>query len=166
MENPQDEVAVMGRICHVGTGYGIIAKGYYLKLDDKGQCSLIITQGKKDKRKKVGDAEQQALIASMNDNSEGGERILAMAQVEGVAACQWHTLKLRFEGNKLTGFVDGQQVVTANSMLYPRGMAGLMAPMQEQRICTPYFDNVRIMPVGPRQATSTLPSLDIRPLYQ
>ena len=164
--NPQDEVAVMGRICHVGTGYGIIAKGYYLKLDDKGQCSLIITQGKKDKRKKVGDAEQQALIASMNDNSEGGERILAMAQVEGIAACQWHTLKLRFEGNKLTGFVDGQQVVTANSMLYPRGMAGLMAPMQEQRICTPYFDNVRIMPVGPRQATSTLSSLDIRPLYQ
>ena len=88
------------------------------------------------------------------------------ANYEGIAACQWHILKLRFEGNKLTGFVDGQQVVTANSMLYPRGMAGLMAPMQEQRICTPYFDNVRIMPVGPRQATSTLPSLDIRPLYQ
>ena len=32
--NPQDEAAVMGRLCDVGSGYGIWAKGYYLKLDD------------------------------------------------------------------------------------------------------------------------------------
>lgn len=48
--NPLDEVAVMGRLCDVGSGYGIWAKGYYLKLDDKGNCSLVISKGKKTRR--------------------------------------------------------------------------------------------------------------------
>lgn len=169
--NPQDEAALMGRVCHVGTGYGIIAKGYYMKLDDKGRCSLVITRGKENKKEKVGDAEQQALIAAMDDKTEGGEKILATADLtnDGVHASfalQWHSLKLRFDGDVITGYVDGREVVKATSAQYPRGMAGLMAPMQEPRISTPYFDNLEIVPVGRSAATPAMPLPDIKPLYK
>ncbi len=161
----------MGRVCHVGTGYGIIAKGYYMKLDDKGRCSLVITRGKENKKEKVGDAEQQALIAAMDDKTEGGEKILATADltnggVHASFALQWHSLKLRFDGDVITGYVDGREVVKATSAQYPRGMAGLMAPMQEQRISTPYFDNLEIVPIGRSAATPAMPQPDIRPLYK
>ena len=164
--NPQDEAAVMGRVCHVGTGYGIVTKGYYLKLDDKGRCSLVITRGKKDKKALVGDAEQQALIAASQDDSEGGERLLATAQVDGVGPLGWHRLTLRMEGDTLTGYVDGRQVVTAISAQYPKGMAGLLVPMQEKRIPTPYFDNMRITPIGSSHATTTNLLPDTKPLYE
>ena len=52
-----------------------------------------------------------------------------------------------FEGDTITGYVDGKQVVQAKSDRYPKGMVGLMAPMQQHRICTPYFDNLRIVPL-------------------
>ena len=38
--NPGDQAGVMGRLCDVGSGYGIWAKGYYLKMDDKGKVTL------------------------------------------------------------------------------------------------------------------------------
>ncbi len=150
--NPQDEAAVMGRLCDVGSGYGIWAKGYYLKLDDKGNCSLVITRGKPDQKELIGDAEQQAAILARTDIEVGGEYVLAGARIEGIGACQWHSLKLRFLGDELTGFVDGREVVKATSSRYPSGMAGLMAPLQKHRVCTPYFDNLKIQPV-------------IRPMY-
>ena len=98
--NPLDEVAVMGRLCDVGSGYGIWAKGYYLKLDDKGNCSLVISKGKKDQKELIGDAEQQAMILARTDVEVGGEYVLATAKIEGINACEWHSLKLRFLGNK------------------------------------------------------------------
>jgi len=150
--NPQDEAAVMGRLCDVGSGYGIWAKGYYLKLDDKGNCSLVITRGKLDPKELIGDAEQQAAILARTDIEVGGEYVLDSASIEGIGPCQWHSLKLRFLGDELTGFVDGREVVKATSARYPCGMAGLMAPLQEHRVCTPYFDNLKIQPV-------------IRPMY-
>lgn len=146
---PGDEAGVMGRLCDVGSGYGIWAKGYYLKLDDQGNCTLVLTQGKRNKKELIGDKEQQALILARKDAEVGGEYTIASAKVENVAACQWHNLKLRFEGNLLTGYVDGKQVVFATSDRYRKGMAGLMAPLQSRRISTPYFDNLKIEPLSP-----------------
>ena len=163
--NPQDEAAVMGRVCDVGSGYGVWAKGYYLKLDDKGNCSLVITRGKLNPKELIGDAEQQAMILARKDVEVGGEYTLDSAKIEGVSACQWHSLKLRFLGDELTGFVDGKEVVKATSERYSRGMAGLMAPLQKQRVCTPYFDNLKIQPIGRTKATEKLQTLDIRPMY-
>ena len=145
--NPQDEAAVMGRVCDVGSGYGIWAKGYYLKLDDQGHCTLVITRGKLDQKELIGDKEQQEAILARKDVEVGGEYTLATAQVEGIAPCHWYNLRLRFEGDTITGFVDGKQVVQAKSDRYPKGMVGLMAPMQQQRISTPYFDNLKIVPI-------------------
>ena len=144
---PGDEAAVMGRLCDVGSGYGIWAKGYYLKLDDQGNCTLVLTCGKRNKKELIGDKEQQELIRSRKDEEVGGEFTITSAKVEDVAACQWHNLKLRFEGERMTGYVDGKQVVSATSDRYQKGMAGLMAPLQSRRVSTPYFDNLRIVPL-------------------
>lgn len=162
--NPGDEAGVMGRICDVGSGYGIWAKGYYLKMDDKGKVTLILTRGKLDKKELIGDKEQQALILARKDVEIGGEYTLAEAVVSGVAACLWYNLKLRFDGDRITGYVDGAEVVQATSDHYGRGMAGLIAPLHERTVSTPYFDNLHITPFGRTQANATAIPV-IRPLY-
>ena len=107
----------------------------------------MLTRGKPDPKELIGDAEQQALILARKDKEIGGEYTLATAQVKGVAACQWHNLKLRFQGNQITGYVDGQETVSAVSDHYRKGMAGLLAPIQQKRVSTPYFDNLVIAPL-------------------
>lgn len=161
--NSGDEAGVMGRLCDVGSGYGVWAKGYYLKLDDQGKCSLVITRGKLDQKELIGDAEQQALILARTDVERGGEYVLDQAVAEGVRPYGWHSLKLRFEGDKLTGYVDGRKVVEAISAQYPKGMAGLLAPMHDRSVSTPYFDNLKITPLSGAMEHPSLPS--VRPLY-
>ena len=162
--NPGDEAGVMGRLCDVGSGYGVWAKGYYLKLDEHGKVTLILTRGKRDQKELIGDKEQQALILARKDVEIGGEYTLAEAKVNGVSSLQWHNLKLRFEGDQIMGFVDGVEVVRATSDHYGKGMAGLIAPLHERSVSTPYFDNLRIVPLGRTQATSTaIPTM--QPLY-
>ena len=112
----------------------------------------------------IGDAEQQALILTRKDAEIGGEYTLASAKVAGVAPLQWHNLKLRFNGDQLTGYVDGGEVVSTVSGHYGKGMAGLMAPMQKLRVSTPYFDNLKITPVG-QELSTPAQALDIEPLY-
>ena len=165
--NPKDEAGIMGRLCDVGSGYGIWAKGYYLKLNDQGVCTLVLTRGKHDPKEMIGDAEQQALILARKDKEIGGEYTLAIAQVKDVAACQWHNLKLRFQGSQITGYVDGQAVISVTSDHYKKGMAGLLAPLQPQRVSTPYFDNLIIAPLDLRpslEATFKSPSDETKPI--
>lgn len=162
--NPGDEAGVMGRLCEVGSGYGVWAKGYYMKMDERGHVELILTRGKRDQKELIGDKEQQALILARKDVEIGGEYTLAETLVSGVAACQWHNLKLRFDGDHITGYVDGIEVVQATSGHYGRGMAGLIAPLHERTVSTPYFDNLCITPLGRTQANATeIPA--IHPLY-
>ncbi|MBR5394412.1 MAG: galactosylceramidase [Bacteroidaceae bacterium] len=162
--NPQDEAAVMGRLCDVGSGYGIWAKGYYLKLDDHGKVTLILTRGKRDQKELIGDKEQQEAILARKDVEIGGEYTLSEAKVGGITSLQWHNLKLRFEGDDITGYVDGKEVVKTTSDHYRTGMAGLMAPLQEKRVCTPYFDNLKITPIGRTKAVKNL-RMNVEPLY-
>jgi galactosylceramidase len=148
--NPGDSAAVMGRVNNVGSGYGFIPKGYFLQLGDDGRCRLVIVRGKKDKKKTLGDAEQQALIKAgkAGDDSEGGEKELGAVQLPDIGPNQWHNLKLRFDGTAITGFVDDKPVLTATDTLYIRGMAGLMAGGDKKKLSTPYFDNVLIKGVN------------------
>ena len=183
--NPGDEAGVMGRLCDVGSGYGIWAKGYYLKINDQGKVTLILTRGELDQKELIGDKEQQEAILARKDVEIGGEYTLAEAclgkeelrvkseelrvknekSAGASIALQWHNLKLRFEGDQITGYVDGVEVVKATSDHYRKGMAGLIAPLQEKRVSTPYFDNLRITPLDRHKATQPQPELDIRPLY-
>ena len=171
--NPQDEAAVMGRLCDVGSGYGIWAKGYYLKLDDQGNCKLVITRGKLDQKELIGDKEQQEAILARGDVEIGGEYVLAEANLtkneelrmkNGAIALQWHNLKLCFDGDQITGYVDGVEVVRATNDHYRKGMAGLMAPLQEHRVSTPYFDNLKITPLGHTKPVAA-GRLNVEPLY-
>lgn len=161
---PGDEAGVMGRICDVGSGYGIWAKGYYLKIDDKGHCSLMITCGKLDKKELIGDAEQQALILARTDMEVGGEYVLDETDINGLSACSWHNLKLVFDGDSIIGYVDGVAAVKANDSRYGKGMAGLIAPLQEKRVSTPYFDNLKISPLGRTEPDGTMVQ-SVNPMY-
>lgn len=142
--NPGESVAVMGRVNHVGSGYGFIPKGYFLQLGDDGGLRLVVVRGKVDKKKPVGDAEQQALIRAGKDEGEGGEKVLATVRLPNVGPGRWHNLKLRFEGSNITGLFDGKPALSANDALYPRGMTGLLAGGEKTKLSTPYFDNVLI----------------------
>lgn len=153
--NPQDEAGVMGRLCHVGSGYGVWAKGYYLKLNPRGDVTLHITRGKLNPAELIGDAEQQALILARKDNEVGGEYTLDSVRVSGISACQWHRLSLRMEGAEIVGCLDGKPVVRATEDRYAKGMAGLLAPRQGEHVSTPYFDNLSIRPLGHSKPTPT-----------
>ena len=118
--------AVMGRINHVGTGYGSVPRGYFLEMGHDGECRLVVIRGPKDK-----------------DNSEGGEKVLGSARIPGIHAKDWHKLKLRFNGSTITGFVDGKTVLRATDTLYSRGMVGLMTG-GGKKLSMSYFDNLLI----------------------
>lgn len=163
--NPGDIAGVMGRVNDVGSGYGIIPKGYYLELDDSGLCRLILTRGKKDKKELTGDAEQQALIKKQNDESEGGEKVLGEIKVSGISHSQWHQLKLRFSGSEITASVDGKQVLKVTDATYTKGMAGLIAG-GGKKPSMPYYDNLLINEVSGNVPKPTLPMEAVQPLYK
>jgi galactosylceramidase len=141
--NAGESAAVMGRINHVGTGWGSIPKGYFLQLGDDGECKLVVVRGEKKKNEPVGDAEQQALIKARKDDSEGGEKILGTVRLNNIGPNRWHNLKLRFDGTTITGFVNGKLALTVTDHLYSRGMTGLMAG-GGKKLSMPYFDNLLI----------------------
>ena len=143
--NPGDSAGVMGRVNNVGPGYRSVPKGYFMTLGDNGDCRLVVIRGlKRDKKELEGDAEQQALIKAGRDDSAGGELLLGTTQLPNIHSAQWHNLKLRFEGQFITALVDGKTVLTATNNLYTHGMAGLRAGSGEQKLSTPYFDNLLI----------------------
>lgn len=155
--NPGDSAAIMGRVNHVGTGWGFIPKGYFLQADASGKCCLVVIRGKKNKKKAEGDAEQQALIKAAKDDGEGGEKELGSVQLAGFKPGEWHNLKLRFQGTTITGIVDGKPVLTVTDDLYAHGMAGFLAGGDKKRLSTPYFDNLLVNAVGapaPNAATA------------
>lgn len=164
--NPGDSAAVMGRVNHVGTGYGCIPQGYFLQLTDDGTCQLVVVRGKREKKKPVGDAEQRALIQQQEDDTEGGEKVLGTAQLPDSRPNQWHNLKLQFEGSTITGFVDGKPVVSVTDALYSRGMAGLMAAKHVgKELSTPYYDNLLINRVNAASPEPSTPLPSQSPIY-
>ena len=163
--NSGDSAAVMGRVNDVGYGYGSVPKGYFLQLDDDGQCRLVVIRGKVDKKKIVGDAEQQALIKAGADDGEGGEKILGTVQLPKLSFNQWHNLKLRFTGSTISALVDARPVLTATNNLYTHGMAGLMAGGDKKKLCTPYFDNVMIKAPNTPDPNPTPSTTGQSPIY-
>lgn len=144
----QNETAgIMGRVNHVGTGYGFVPKGYVLQLKADGVCELLVVRGKARKKAPVGDAEQQAILRAQNDEIEDGEKLLASAQLSDIAPYERHNLQLRFEGANIIGLVDGKPVLSASDALYSCGMIGLLAGQEETVTSAPYFDNLRIDPL-------------------
>jgi galactosylceramidase len=164
--NPGDSAAVLGRINHVGTGYGFIPKGYSLQLSENGLCRLVVIRGKKEKKKIVGDAEQQAIIKLQNDEGVGGEKELGVVLISNIAPNQWHNLKLRFEGSTIIGFVDAKQIIKVTDTLYSHGMAGLKASGSRNILSTPYFDNLLINAINESIPKPTSGTPEQKPIYK
>jgi len=141
--NYGDSAGVMGRVNDVGTGFGSIPKGYFLKLDSDGQLRLVVVRGKKSKRA-TGDAEQQALFKASAQVMEYGEKELSSVQLPNIAPHQWHNVKLGFEGSTITGYVDGKPVLSVTDTLYTHGMAALLAGGDEKNLSTPFYANLLI----------------------
>ncbi len=127
---------------------------------------MIVIRGEKDKKKIVGDTEQQALIKAGKDDSEGGEKALSTFRISNIAAGKWHNLKLCFNGSVITGFVDGNQVVKATDLLYETGMAGLLALGEKKTLSIPYFDNLLINKPDGALPFPTVLSKKIKPIYK
>ena len=124
--NDSASAAVMGRINHVGTGYGSVPKGYFLQLDQNGECRLVLIRGQKDK-----------------ENPEGGESVLGAVRLNNAKSSRWHNLRLRFDGSNITALVDGNVVLRATDTSYAKGMVGLMTG-GGKKLSMSYFDNVFI----------------------
>jgi galactosylceramidase len=163
---PGDTAGVMGRVNHVGTGFGCIPKGYYLQLGHDGVCSLIVVHGETKKRQMLGDAEQQALVKSHKDGFEDGQKVLAEVQLSMIEPNQWHHLELRFAGAKIAAIVDEKPVLSVDDDNHSHGMAGLMAARREgNQLSMPYYDNLLVKTVGGPVPRPTRPAPTHLPIY-
>jgi galactosylceramidase len=135
---------VMGRVNNVGSGYGCVPKGYYLRLAVDGSCALFTTQAK--------------------DEADGKQLVTGMAP--NVTGNQWHNVKLQFSGATISGFVDGVQVLSTTNNLYSRGLAGLITGGDTNNRNTALFDNLRINAVGAATPKPTVFTKNQSPIYK
>jgi galactosylceramidase len=135
--------AVMGRIGSTGGGYGCNPKGYYLRLYTAGRCELWASNSKKN-------GDPGAILASGNAPGAPGE---------------WHNLKIQFVGPQITGFVDGNQVLSASDSQFKSGNAGLATGAEGNIRDTVMFDNLIINTVNGPAPKPTVFSADQVPLY-
>ncbi len=131
--------ALMGRVNHVGTGYGFIPKCYLFELAADGTCRLVSVDGKEDPAELVGDAEQRALITAA-DHRAGGEQLIAEATAAANPG-RWQRLTLRFSGARITTLLDGEPLLGTVHTTHTAGMAGLLAGT-EPSFSTPRFANL------------------------
>jgi galactosylceramidase len=136
---------VMGRISNVGTGYGCVPKGYYLRFSGDGSC---------------------ALYATTQARNEVAGNELATGTAANIAGNQWHNVKLQFSGDLITGFVDGARVLSATNNLHSRGMAGLVAGSDTRIRNTACFDNLLINSVGAAAPKPTVFAENQSPIYK
>jgi galactosylceramidase len=73
------------------------------------------------------------------------ERLLAKGEVP-FAPDQWHTLALRFNGDRITAEIDGQAVAAVTDATYALGACALMSGWNQA-----YFDNFKLNPARPAQ---------------
>ena len=135
---------VMGRVNNVGTGYGTVPKGYYLRLAVDGSC---------------------ALFANTQARNEAAGSQLATGTAANIAGNQWHNVKLQFSGATITGFVDGAQILSVTNNLYSRGMAGLITGDFKTRN-TACFDNLLINAVGAAAPKPAVFAKSQTPMYK
>ena len=155
---------VMGRVNNVGDGYGCVPQGYYLRLAADGSCALVTISGKAGKVE-LGDKEHQAQLRAAGNSGEKGENQMTAGTAANVASNQWHNVKLQFSGDRITGFVDGAQVLAMTNNLYSHGMAGLITGDRQIRN-TACFDNLLINAVGAATPKPTVFTENQSPIYK
>ena len=135
---------LLGRVSNTGGGYGCNPKGYYVRLDADGACSIwLSTQAK---------------------NGAPGKQ-LGTVSAGDIGTNQWHNLKLQFSGTNLTACVDGKPVLSVGDGTYPRGLAGLVTGGEGDTRNTALFDNLIINTVNGVKPEPTVFPQDATPMY-
>jgi galactosylceramidase len=142
---------VMGRLSNVGTGYGCVARGYYLRLSADGTCALFLSG-------------QSGARGAGAQPAEGTQ--LANGKAANIAANQWHNLKLQMAGANLKGFVDGVEILSATNSASAKGMAGLCAGENPNARSAADFDNLLINAVGAPTPKPTVFAASQTPMYK
>lgn len=158
---------VMGRINDVGGGYGCTPKGYYLRVSPDGAYALVVIDGKAGPQE-LGDKEHQERLkaeATAGKPRPQGEQGVATGVIAGFDRTKWHTMKLEFSGDNITGYIDGQKVVDAKDSRFPKGMPGLVACDHDNEFSTAYFDNLKIAPLGEAKVNASPVSIKRVPIY-
>jgi len=158
---------VMGRVNDVGNGYGCTPKGYYLRVSPDGAYALVAIDGKAGPQD-IGDKENQERLkaeAAAGKPRPRGEQGVATGVLVGFDRTKWHTVKLEFSGDSITGYIDGQNVVAVKDTRFSHGMAGLVACEHDRELSTAYYDNLKIMPAGAATTEAQVPSAKPAPIY-
>jgi galactosylceramidase len=136
---------VMGRINSTGNGWDGDPNGYYMRLYPDGGCELYLA----------------------NQQIKGSrERQLAVGSARRLRGNRWHNVKLRFAGSKITGFVDGVQVISVDDHTFGNGLAGLIAAGEGTARSRAMFDNLMITAVDAPKPPATVFAQDDHPIYQ
>jgi len=136
---------LLGRVNSTGNGWDNTPKGYYMTVSADGSVDLR--------------SSTQAGNNPPGDQLDSGTVPLFDPRV-------WHTLKLRFVGGHIDGFVDGKQVVKADSTVWGRGMAGLLTGGLDDHRNTALFDNLIINTIDGSQPPATVFAQDSSPIYK
>ena len=80
------------------------------------------------------------------DAGTGHYQVLASAEGGGFELEQWYTLRLLVQGETLTAFVDGQEVMSARDATLASGRAGVAAYAARGV----EFDNLAVLAVTPQ----------------
>jgi galactosylceramidase len=142
----------MGRVSNVGGGYGTIPKGYYMRLDADGACSLYSVS--QPRRNRGSNARPPSDV------------LLASGKVTNMDASGWQNVKLQFLGPVITGFVNGQPVLTGTDSANASGMAGLITGGDSNARNTAMFDNLIINKVNGPKVEPTIFEQDGSPIYK
>ena len=101
--------------------------GFWLKVDTTGKWELATRQEKD--------------VVKGGKVKKGGEQIILASGEVPFAADVWHSLKLKFQDDKIDVVIDGKAVGGAESKLNPAGMVGIGSGWHGAQ-----FDNVAIRP--------------------
>ena len=141
---------VMGRVSNTFSGDVCNPRGYYLRLEADGTCSLYL-------------ASPASRRGAAGQSAAG--TLLAKGRAANMAGRQWHNVKLQFAGTVITGFVNKTQVLTATSSGQASGAAGLITGGENNARNTALFDNLIINTVnGPAPKPTAFPR-DAVPIY-
>jgi lysophospholipase L1-like esterase len=131
-------------VSNTGGGYGCNPKGYYVRLNADGACSIW--------------------LSTQTKNGAPGKQ-LATALAGEIGTNTWHNLKLQFSGTNILALVDGKQILSVGDSTYASGLAGLVTGGEGNARNTALFDNLIINSVNGAKPEPTIFPQDAAPMY-
>ncbi len=141
LDSSQGSAGILGRVSSSGK-----PKGYLFRLGADGSWSLH----------SIHEPKGIAPLAGQ----------LAAGKLPSTAGEDWHTLKMRFMGKTISGWIDGTSLFSLDNSEWSHGMAGLFAEGHPDRTrTTAYYDDLAISPCNAPLPEPTDFAPDRKPIY-